>query len=240
MLFPLLLLFGCVETNSDVLSNHNKIAEANLPDVAGQSRQMIRQDYVLQIDDSFEVKFAYNPQFNEQVTIRPDGKISLQIIDEIEAAGLTCSQLDEILTKKYSRVLRDPEIAIIVREFIGRKVYIGGEVSRPGMINLQGKMTVLEAIYEIGGFSETAEPKSVIVISRSANNTRSVRKVDLSKALAGMTGDPELFLQPYDVIHVPKTKIAEANKFVDQHLRKMIPVDLSAGFSYTIFRDKTP
>ena len=72
------------------------------------------------------------------------------------------------------------------------------------------------------------------------NNTRSVRQVDIGRVLAGMTGEQELLVKSYDVIYVPKTAIAEANKFVDQHIRKMIPINLSAGFSYTVFKDKQP
>lgn len=235
-----LFLSGCSGTNSDVSNAGNEIEGINSPGISEQITEDIKYDYILQRHDSIEIKLAYNSNFNEQVTIRPDGKISLQLIDEVEAAGLTCAQLDEILTKKYSKVLRDPQIAVIVREFTGLEVYIAGEVKKPGVINLRGKMTVLEAIYQVGGFSETAAPKSVIVISRSANNTRLVRQVDLSEALEGVGGGQQLLLRPFDVVHIPKSAIAEANKWVDQHIRQLIPVTLNAGFSYVIFNEKNP
>lgn len=240
LLFSLLCLSGCTETNSDGTLSETPFEAVDLSNVAEQPTEERQQDYVLQVNDSLDIKFPYESQLNELVTIRPDGKISLQLIDEINAAGLTSAQLDEALSKRYSRVLYKPEITVIVREFTGQQIYIGGEVKEPGTVALKGKMTVLEAIFIAGGFSETAEPKSVIVISRSANNTRSVRQVDIGKVLAGTTGEQELLVRPYDVIYIPKTAVAEVNKFVDQYIRKMIPINLNAGFSYTVFKEKQP
>jgi polysaccharide export outer membrane protein len=236
-LLSLSYLAGCSGSGSRAdLSQRQAEADASLP-ISGESPQQPEQDYILQESDVFEVKFAYEPQLNELVTIRPDGRISLQLIDETKAAGLTCPQLVDVLKQKYSRVLSQPEIAIIVREVTGQKVYVGGEVRTPGVVHLKGKMSVLEAIFSAGGLAETAQPKSVIIISKSPDNVRSVRKVDATKMLTGAPFTRELMLKPYDVVYVPKTGIAEANKFVDQNIRKMIPIDLTAGFQYTLYKN---
>jgi polysaccharide export outer membrane protein len=233
----LLCLVGCSNSSSPTPSGQSQV-EANASSfVAEEPAQQAEQDYVLQENDVCEVKFAYEPQLNEVVTIRPDGKISLQLVDETKAAGLTCSQLVDVLKKKYSRVLSQPEITVIVREVTGQKVYVGGEVKRSGIVDLKGRMTVLEAIFGAGGFAETAQPKNVIVISKISSNVRSVRKVDVTKILRGTPVGEELILKPYDVVYVPKTAIAEANKFVEQNIRNMIPINLSAGFSYTKYQD---
>lgn len=236
----LLCLTGCSNVSSSASSNGSVLEPESAWQTMEEPVTQTKWEYILQANDVLDIKFPYEPQLNERVTIRPDGKISLQIVDEIDAEGLTCAQLDEVLTEKYSTVLNKPELSVIAREFSGQKVYVGGEVLDPGIINLNGKMTALEAIFAAGGFRETAEPKSVIVISRSPQNTRLVRKVDLEGVLVGAAAGKELFLEPFDVIHVPKSAVAEANKFVDQHIRKMIPVNLSAGFSYTIFRERHP
>ncbi|MCX5844387.1 MAG: polysaccharide biosynthesis/export family protein [Deltaproteobacteria bacterium] len=94
------------------------------------------QEYRLQPGDTLDIKFFYNPELNEQVTVRPDGRISLQLIREIRVAGLTPDELTNLLIKKYSAELIKPEITVIMRTFAGNKVYIDGEVNRVGMVNL--------------------------------------------------------------------------------------------------------
>jgi protein involved in polysaccharide export with SLBB domain len=233
--FLVLFSFIMVVVSCTSVTN-NKPAVTDLPQTSENSAEHSKPEYILQIGDLMEIKFLYDPQLNEGVKIRPDGRISLQIVDEVEAAGLTPAQLDAILTEKYSRVLTKPEVAVIVREFAGQKIYVGGEVASPGLINLNSHMTAMEAIFSAGGFRETAEPGSVIVLRRSPKNTRMVRKVDLKNVLAGNPTEQNLVLRPFDVVYVPKTFISKANKFVEQYLSRMIPRWLSADFSYTKVR----
>jgi protein involved in polysaccharide export with SLBB domain len=232
--FTCLVLFSfimSVVSCTSVLTN--KPSAPDSPRISEKSAEHPKPEYILQIGDYMDIKFLYDPQLNEGVRIRPDGRISLQIVDEVEAAGLTPAQLDKMLTEKYSRVLTKPEVAVIVREFAGQKIYVGGEVASPGIINLNLHMTALEAIFSAGGFRDTAEPGSVIVLSRSPENTRIVRKVDLKNSLAGNPSEYNVVLKPFDVVYVPKTTISKANKFVEQYLTRMIPRWLSADFSYT-------
>jgi protein involved in polysaccharide export with SLBB domain len=228
-----LVLMGCSSVNSPVREGSNRLSGSTIE----KSDEQATQAYVLQNHDVVEIKFAYESQLNELVTIRPDGMISLQLIDEVKAAGLTPAELDSTITEKYSRVLQSPEIAVIVREFASQKVYVGGEVANPGIIALNQEMTALEAIVSAGGFRETAEPKSVIVISRSPKNTRLVRTVNMQNVLDGVGTEQELLVKPFDVIYVPKTAVAKVDKFVDEFIRKMIPVNLTSGFMYTRYRD---
>ena len=88
--------------------------------------------YVIHAGDQLDIKFFYNPELNESVVVRPDGKISLQLIDEIQAAGLQPAELDQKLTDLYSRELKKPVLTVIVRSFTGQRVYVGGEVMPGG------------------------------------------------------------------------------------------------------------
>ena len=97
--------------------------------------------YLIQPNDELDVKFFYNPELNETVRVRPDGKISLQLVDDIQAAGLQPIELDEILTKRYSRDLKMPHITVIVRSFSAQVIYVGGEVNKQGIIDLSSGMT---------------------------------------------------------------------------------------------------
>jgi len=191
-------------------------------------------EYRLQPGDEIEIKFFYNPALNERLLIRPDGKISLQLIDELFVAGITPSELDKVLTKRYASEIKEPDLAVIVRSFIGQRVYVGGEVSAPQLIPLMGRMTVLQSIFRAGGFRDTAHPGSVIVIRKDAENRPFGIKVDLNRVIKGKEGARDLELLPYDIVFVPKTVIAKVDLFVDQYVRQLIPVTLGFGFTYEL------
>jgi len=106
-------------------------------------------EYKISGNDELDIKFFYNPELNEKVLVRPDGRISLQFANDVIAAGLTPAELTDILTEKYSTEFVDPEIAVIVRSFGGQQAYVDGEVPKPGMINLlqfSGDLTVSQSI----------------------------------------------------------------------------------------------
>src|SRR5579862_21379 len=113
--------------------------------------------YVLAPGDNVEVKFAYVPDLNQAQIIRPDGKISLPLVHDVPAAGMTPTELQDSLLKKYQdTALKSPELVVIVREFNASKIYVGGEVGLPGTQPLLTPTTVLQAILQANGFKNTA------------------------------------------------------------------------------------
>lgn len=192
-------------------------------------------EYRIQPGDQLDIRFFYNPQLNESVVVRPDGKISLQLVDEVQAAGLTPAQLDETLTRKYALELKKPAITVIVRSFTGRQVYVGGEVNRPGLINLVTGMTTLQAVITAGGLMETAKPEGALVIRKGKDDEPIPIGVDLNKAMYGEGGGADFQLQPSDIIYVPKTGIAKANKFVNQYIERLLLFrGINFGFTYEL------
>jgi len=224
------MVFSCARVNSSPPPNQIPLQSNE------SSLNSISQEYILQVGDVLDIKFFYNSELNELLPVRPDGRISLQLIDEVKAAGITPSELDRVLTEKYSLIFEKPEIAVIVKEFGGHKAYIGGEVNNPSVISLVGNVTALQAILNAGGFRETAKPSNVIIISKAPDSTASVRTVDLKKVISGDAQGNDLFLKPYDIVYVPKSDIANANKFVDQYINNIVPDFVSVGFSYTRYR----
>jgi protein involved in polysaccharide export with SLBB domain len=189
--------------------------------------------YVIQPGDRLDVKFFYNSELNESVTVRPDGKISLQLVDEVQASGLTPSELDDILTKRYSGELKKPAITVIMRSFTGQRVYVGGEVNKQGIIDLTTGMTALQAVIDAGGFKETALPQGAIIIRKGPDKRPIPINVDLRKALYGKSPESQTRLKPYDIVYVPKSAIAKANKFVNQYIEKLLLFKgVSFGFTY--------
>jgi protein involved in polysaccharide export with SLBB domain len=179
--------------------------------------------------DVVEVKFFYTPQLNEVQTVRPDGRIALQLIGELEVHGKSPSELQGELLRLYEPYLNRPTISVLIRSLPNRRVFVGGQVNRPGIVEMPGKITVLEAVMESGGFDlREAEVRSVVVI-RHDNALRYGYLLNLKPALVGDETTP-FFLEPRDIVYVPRTKIAKVDQWVDQHINRLIP---QTGFIFS-------
>jgi protein involved in polysaccharide export with SLBB domain len=186
-------------------------------------------EYRIQVGDRLEIKFFYSPELNEQVIVRPDGRISLQLIPELEVTNLTLAMLAKQLTERYAADLNHPQVTVIVREFGTQRVFVDGEVGTPGVVPILGQMTVLQAISQAGGLKDTARSTDVIVIRRGPGDAPAAFKVDLKKARAGGDLAQDVTLAPLDIIYVPRSRIANVNLFVDQYIRKVLPFDWVVG-----------
>ena len=195
---------------------------ASPPRIAESTQAAPGSRVVFEPGDVIEVKFFYTPQLDTTQAVRPDGKISLQLIPEVKAQGKTVAELRDELMKLYDPHLKAPEISVVARSFYNQRVFVGGQVFKPGVVQMPGKMTALEAVMEVGGFDlRAAERKSVIVI-RYSKGRRYAYKLDLKQATAGKESKP-FYLQPKDIVHVPRTKVAKLNQWIDQHINKLIP-----------------
>lgn len=200
--------------------------------VGTQSTSYPLKDYLIQTGDQLDIKFFYNPELNEQVIVRPDGRISLQLAPEIMVVGLTPSQLTEALVKNYDKELANPGITVIVRSFSSQRVYVDGEVNNPGMVSLTGPLTVLQSIAAAGGFKDTAKSSEVLVIRKTIDNKPLAIAVDLDDVRHAASGSQDILLSPYDIVYVPKSAISNVNQFVDHYIRQNIPIPF--GISYGI------
>lgn len=189
----------------------------------------IPKAYTFSPGDTIEIKFFYTPELNETQTVRPDGQIALQIIGEVTAEGKTPAELRGLLKRLYAPHLKDPEISVITRSFSNNRVFVGGQVLLPGSIEMAGKMTALEAIIQAGGIDYTdAEVKNVVVI-RHHNGTRYGYLLNLEPMLEGKEAQP-FFLEPKDIVYVPRTQIAKLNQWIDQYINRIVP---QTGFTFT-------
>jgi polysaccharide biosynthesis/export protein len=225
-----LLMIGCA-------SQHQNIMPAAAA-LTAPSPSAAPAPYLIQPGDQLDIKFFYNPELNETLTVRPDGKISLQLVDEVQAAGLKPSELDEILTQKYSHELKKPSITVIVKAFGGQRIFVGGEVNRQGLMTISGNMTPLQAVLKAGGFKETASPENAIVIRKGPGNKPVPIAMNLEDAMHGKAGSADFLLRPDDVVFVPKSAIAKADKFVNQYIENLLLFrGVSFGFSYEVHSD---
>jgi polysaccharide export outer membrane protein len=186
--------------------------------------------YVLQRGDEITIKVFRVPELEETLKIRPDGKISILLLDDIDAAGLTTKELRAKLTTGYSEFFHEPQVSVILRTGADLKVYVGGEVQQPGVIPLLGDLTALAAVLQAGGFKTSAKTDSTILIRNNGHEARIVQKLNLKDVLNNGKGDVEL--RPFDVVYVPASRIARADRFVEQYGRDILPVTLTGGFTY--------
>ena len=214
------LIFGCASRHAAVPAN-----------ALDQTSIQGPINYIIQSGDQLDIKFFYNPELNETITVRPDGKISLQLIDEIQAAGLEPTELDRKLTELYSQELRKPVLTVIVRSFTRQRIYVGGEVNTPGLIVLPTGMTALQAVFQSGGFRETADPAETLIIRKGENDKPTPLRIDLAAVLDvdGTLSDFEL--RPDDIVYVPKSAIANVNKFIDQYIGGLL---MFRGWSFGV------
>jgi protein involved in polysaccharide export with SLBB domain len=186
----------------------------------------------LSAGDVLDVKFFYLPELDESQIVRPDGVMTLQLIGDISVQGKTPAELHRELLKRYAAHLKNPNLTIMVRRMNDSRAWVTGEVKRPGPVQMPGRMTVLEAVMDVGGGTRpTADMQNVLVVrQRDGKNYGCV--VNLRDVLKGKEG-PSFFLQPRDVVYVPPTFITKADDWVDQYINKLVPQTRSV-FLYPI------
>jgi polysaccharide biosynthesis/export protein len=155
-------------------------------------------DYVIGPEDVLIVQFWRDDQMSGETTVRPDGKITLKLLNDIQAAGLTPDQLRERLAKEGSRFLEDPQVTVAVKQIKSRFVTVLGEVGKQGAVPLNGPMTVLAALGQAGGLTEYAQKKEIAIIR---GTTR--LKFDLEAVSQGKKLEQNVYLMPGDTVFVP-------------------------------------
>ncbi|MBN2410738.1 polysaccharide export protein [candidate division KSB1 bacterium] len=189
--------------------------------------------YRLGYGDSIEIKFFNNPEYNETVTVRPDGRITLPRVGDVYVIQMTPSELDDIITQTYSEILLDPDVTVIVRDFGGQDVYVMGEVENPGIYPLTKGMTMLRAIAVAGGPKGSAKLGSVILIRNDGNQTGEALRVDLALSSVRKNLNKDLPVQGFDMIYVPRTFISDLNSFITQFYDVLLPpFDVWSRYTY--------
>ncbi len=180
-------------------------------------------EYRIGFGDVLDVKFFYDPELNETLLVRSDGRVTLPRLGDLVVVGMTPSQLDSIVTIRYSEILKNPDITIQVRKSAEEVVYVLGEVNKPGVYTTIGRMSILQAIAAAGGFSHSAKTSSIVVFHSNGMEKPTAQRVNLSKVLGRENLDENILLSGYDIVYVPKTFIGKLDLFVDQFFTKVFP-----------------
>ena len=184
--------------------------------------------YRLYPGDEVDVVIPSAPELNKTVTVQPDGRITLPLIAPQMAAGRSAEDLDRELSAAYASQLLRPDVTVTVKAQ-PLKIFVGGEVGKPGVYDMPGDMDALRAIIEAGGFTDSGKRTKVIIIRRSRDGSPMMRTVDLDRAFKPGTGAELVPLRRFDIVYVPKTGLAEVATFMSQ-LKNALPIQFTYAF----------
>jgi polysaccharide biosynthesis/export protein len=175
--------------------------------------------YRLQQGDTFELVFPYITGFNQTVTVQRDGYVSLRIVGDVRAVGLTVPELAQTLRERYAGTMRDPVLTVELRDFEKPYFVAAGEVERPGKYDLRGDTTLMQALAIAGGFTNRAKRTQVVVFRRGPDGPRAVQvqEIDAMKVLEGRDPVEDVRLEPGDLVFVSKTRV-DMNTFTSNVL----------------------
>lgn len=189
--------------------------------------------YNLQVGDILAIRLMLNPELNEEVTVRPDGRISTTVARDEVAFGRSIPELAEALDRAYARHLKSPRVSVVVKSFAPTRVYVGGEVNNPGeFVNVGPALTVSQALTRAGGAKVSGDNSAVFIIRRGSNDAPEFLSTRYGDLIRGKDAAADVRLAPYDVVYVPKTGVAEVYTYFNQFVQQFVPV--SWGFSYAL------
>ncbi len=190
----------------------------------------IEQDYRLQVGDALAIRSYFDAQLNQEVVVRPDGKVSVLLIGDILVTGMTPQELAARIREPYKRLVGGTDVTVALTRSAGMNVYLSGEVRAPSLLQMDGNLTLLQAMARAGGTLPSANTGNVLLIRNRDDGTLMVSKVDLEKILRNES--PDVFLQRRDVVYVPKSEIAQAGQFVEQYINAIVPRFVQLQFGW--------
>jgi polysaccharide biosynthesis/export protein len=158
--------------------------------------------YTIGPQDVLRIDVWKEPEISRTTPVRPDGRISLPLLNDVQAAGLTPTQLANVITEGLRKFVTNPQVTVGVTEINSRRVYVTGEVLKPGAFPLQAGMTVLQALTSSGGFTQFAKVKGIYVL-RTEDGKQVKHPFNYKDVVSGKHPELNILIQPGDIIVVP-------------------------------------
>lgn len=225
LLFSVILLSACSpQVKPGALQNAIPAAEAVLAPTTSMP-------YTMQVGDVLDVKFPLNPELDEQVIVRPDGRISTGLAQDVVAYGRTTGELREDLVEHYKQHLKEPHLSVIVRSYAPARIYVMGEVFQPGeFVSMDPNTTLLQALARAGGLRNSADMGTVLVIRRPDGDQPQIIRADYAAMVEQGDIAQDIRLTNRDVVFVPRTGIAETGMGYEQYVRQFINPFFGVGY----------
>ena len=170
--------------------------------------------YTVQPSDQLDVSFTLTPEFNQTVTVQPDGFITLRGAGDVMAMGKTLPQLTDAIREAYAATLKDPIIFVNPIKFENPSITVGGQVGKPGRFDWQDQTTLTQAIAMAGGFTDTAKHSQVLLFRRVSNEWAEARIINVKGMMNKKDLHEDPVLQPGDMLYVPKNTISKIKPFI--------------------------
>jgi polysaccharide biosynthesis/export protein len=192
------------------LAGFSICAQTNAP----QLKTPETKRYKLVAGDVVEISYRYTPEFNQTVTIHPDGFVVLQIVGEIKLSGLNLEQARQEIIKRAGERLKDPEVTLILKEFQKPYFIVSGEVAQPGKFEIREETTALQALMTAGGFKDSAKSSQILVFRKINAEFAEVRMLNLKDIKKTSDLENDLTLESGDIIFVPRNNFSKIERFV--------------------------
>jgi polysaccharide export outer membrane protein len=160
------------------------------------------ENYVIGPEDVLQIHVWREDVLSRTIPVRMDGKISLPLINDVEAAGLTVQQLKEVLTEKLKKFVENPNVSVMIVEANSYKVYVSGQVRTPGIFRLRSETSILQIIPMAGGFTDWANPKKIVIIRKEGGKEKRI-SVNYKKIVDGNPSASNIILKAGDTVIVP-------------------------------------
>jgi len=170
--------------------------------------------YRLRRGDSFDLDLAFSPEFNQAVSVQPDGYASLKGVGSIFVEGQTVPELTATLKAAYAKILHDPVIAISLKDFEKPYFIASGQVQKPGKYDLRSDLTVTEAVAIAGGFNDKAKHSQVVLFRPVPGGGYEAKLLNIKKLLATRNLSEDVQLQPGDMLYVPQSAYSKIRPFL--------------------------
>jgi polysaccharide export outer membrane protein len=199
-------LFGLIVSGSPAVARNDTAPvqrSSATNQQAASAGDALAAEYQIGPEDKIEVLVWNNENLSRTVSVRPDGRISLPLLNDVVAAGLTPLQLRDTLTKGFSRYTQEPEVSVIVSEIHSLKIAVVGMVKTPGRFELKSRATVLDALAMAGGLMDFAKSDRIVIFRPNGRGGTSPIGFDYRRLLTDLDVQQNFVLQPGDIIVVP-------------------------------------
>ena len=170
--------------------------------------------YRLRPGDVMELTFPFTPEFNQSVSVQPDGFINLQGAGDLRVEGKTTAEVVDAMRAAYVSTLRNPAINVKLAQFEKPYFVVGGEVTHPGKYDFTGDTTVTQALAIAGGFTEKAKRREVLLFRRVSDEWAEVKKIDVNRMVDKRVLVEDLHLRPGDMLLISKSQISKITRFI--------------------------
>lgn len=170
--------------------------------------------YRLQPNDVIDIQFRFTPEFNANAIVQPDGYVTLQVAGDVHVGGLTLAEAREVIAKQAGARLKDPEVAVLLKDFVKPHFVVAGEVNHPGTFELHGEVGIIQAIAMSGGFKDSARRTQVVLVRKANAEYAQVKVYDVRKLMTPENIAEDVTLQPNDVLVVPRNHLSKLEPYL--------------------------